>query len=73
MSIASDVEKAEKLNKKEEERYNKLSDAIIDLQGDLLKNNGTLTDWQLTNRYPEFADNLDSLKELQEELRPIVQ
>lgn len=73
MLIESNEEKAKKLNKKEQERYQKLSDAIIDLQGDLLKNNGTLTDWQLTNRYPEFSDNLDALKELQEELRPIVQ
>lgn len=73
MRIESNAEKAEKYNKKEEEKFRTTSEALMDFQGDVLKNNGKMTDWQLENRYPEFSDNLDSLKELQNELRPIVQ
>jgi hypothetical protein len=45
----------------------------MDFQGDVLKNGGKMTERQMKTRYPEFADKIDVLKELQTELRPIVQ
>ena len=71
--IPTSASKAEALNNAEEERYRTASEALMDFQGDVLKNNGKMTDWQLKTRYPEFADKIDVLKELQTELRPIVQ
>ena len=73
MLINSNATNAEWLNKKEEERYRTLSEAIIDFEANVLKNNGRMSEWEMKTKFPEFADNIDSLKELQNEIRPIIQ
>ena len=72
-NILSSEQKAINANKKEQEKYRTTSDALMDFQWDVLKNNGKMTEEQMKARYPEFADKVDVLKELQTELRPIVQ
>lgn len=71
--IPTSETKAETLNRKEENKFRTTSQALMDFQGDVLKNGGKMTERQMKTRYPEFADKIDVLKELQTELRPIVQ
>lgn len=72
-TILSNEQKAMNANRKEQEKYRTTSEALMDFQWDVLKNNGKMTEEQMKSRYPEFADKVDVLKELQTELRPIVQ
>lgn len=61
-----------KENKKEEKKFRTNEQALLDFQADVLKNKGKMKDADIKRLYPEFADRLDVMKELQTELRPIV-
>lgn len=61
-----------KANKKEENKFRTNEQALLDFQADVLKKKGKMKDADIKRLYPEFADQLDVMKELQTELRPIV-
>lgn len=61
-----------KANKKEENKFRTTEQALLDFQADVLKKKGKMKDADIKRLYPEFADRLDVMKELQTELRPIV-
>ena len=61
-----------KANKKEENKFRTTEQALLDFQADVLKKKGKMKDADIKRLYPEFADQLDVMKELQTELRPIV-
>lgn len=70
--IQSDESKAQQTNNREEMKYRSTANALMDFQGDVYRNKGKMTEAQMKKLYPEFKDNIDVLKELQAELRPIV-
>ena len=59
-------------NKKEEKKFRTTEQALLDFQADVMKKKGKMKDADIKRLYPEFADRLDVMKELQTELRPIV-
>ena len=70
--IPTNESQVENLNKSEEERYNKKSEALQSLQYDIYKHKRILTEDEIKTYYEEFADNIEEIMKLQKELRPII-
>ena len=71
--VPSSVSQANAYNQWEETRFRNMSDAFYDLQADIYKRGKILSDYEIQQKYPEFKNlDKDVLKELQNELLPIV-
>ena len=70
--IPTQKEQIQNFNKNEEQKYKINQQTVKDLQADMYKNKWPLNEQQLRTYYSEYADKIDEIMDLQNNLRPIV-
>ena len=70
--IPTQKEIIQNYNKNEEQKYKINQQTVKDLQADMYKNKWPLSEQQLMTYYGEYADKIDEIMDLQNNLRPIV-